>query len=161
MKELKKQETRIHWWIALKSLSPDSSLIVFSNLNECLVRPLNISNTSLEVVCVTEYSRVLSCNETIEELHLVSSPLGPNGIELLSNALCTNTVLKGMWLTDDDTIKDQDIAHISNMLSANTILKDLRLNCPNITEFGEQQLSEVLTNNETLTTLYINGHRLC
>ena len=48
IKELKKQETKIHWWIALKSLSPDSSLIVFSNLNECLVRRLNIWNTSLD-----------------------------------------------------------------------------------------------------------------
>ena len=161
MMELKRQDTGIHWWIALKSLSPDSSLVVFSNLNECLVRRLNIWNTSLEIDCVTELSHVLSCNETIEELHLVSSPLGSNGIELLSNALCTNILLKGLWLTDDDTIEDKDNAHISNMLSANTTLKDLRLNCPNITEFGEQQLSEVLTSNETLTTLYINGHRLC
>ena len=39
-----------------------------------------------------------------------------------------------------------------------TTLNDLRLYRLNVTDFGRQQLSDILTKNKTLTMMVINGH---
>ena len=158
MSQLKRQQqTGGQLWITLNKSSPDSLLTVLSNINECLVWRLDICDSPLYSHCVCELSHVLTHNRTIEELYLFSSPLSPNYLKMLTNALSTNITLKTLWLEDDNNITDEDIPHICHVLSVNTTLMGLYLNlCINITEFGEQQITKVLDINKTLTQLFIN-----
>ena len=162
MSKLKSQELAGKYWkIILKSSSPSSALIIFNNINKCLVRELDIKNTCFDIHCIYELSNVLSCNKTMEELWVHSSPLPPNSVGIITNALSTNTMLKTLRLIGDDSITDKDIPYFCQMLAINTTLKEMHLYfCDNITEFGEQQLLKALEHNNTLVTLYINGKYL-
>lgn len=76
---------------------------------------------------------------------LRNSSLSPNDLEMIANALSTNTALKSLWLEDDSTITDKEIPHICHIISANTTIEELYLNnCPKITKTGRQQISKVL-----------------
>ena len=162
MSKLKSQELPGKYWkIILKSSSPSSALIIFNNINECLVRELDIENTCFDIHCIYELSNVLSCNKTIEELWVHSSPFPPNSIGIITNALSTNRMLKTLRLIGDDSITDKEVPYFCQMLAINTTLKEMHLSfCDNITEFGEQQFLKVLEHNNTLATLYINGNYL-
>ena len=158
MSQLKK--SRIYWKIVLKSSSPESLLLVFSNIDECPVKALHIENTPLNSRCVTKLSGVLTENKKMEELRLYSSPLSPNTLHMITNALSINTKLKSLWLLNDYNITDNDLPHICYIISINRKLRRLSLDCPNITEFGVQQISKVSDKNSTLTYLYVNGNKL-
>ena len=158
MSQLKR--SRIHWKIIIKSSSPESVLLVFSNIDECPVKALHIENTPLNSCCVTKLSDILTENEKMEELRLSYSPLSPNTLQMITNALSINTTLKSLWLLNDDNITDNDLPHICYIISINRKLRRLSLDCPNITEFGVQQISKILDKNNTLTYLYVNGNKL-
>ena len=146
-----------YWKIYFKTSSPHIILAALSNLDDILVRGLDIRDTSLDSCCVSELSHLLTYNKTMEYLRLHSSPLPPNSLEVIANALSTNTTLKSLGFWHDLNITDEDIHHISNLLSGNKKLEELRFySCSNITELGSQQLSEVLKENKTMLTLYIN-----
>lgn len=154
------KETNEFWRIILESSTPESSLKVFSSINESLVRGLDILHTTLDNCCVSELSRMLTSDKTMNVLYLMSSPLPPNSLEMLSKALSSNKTIKTFLLSGDDNITDEDIPHVCKMLGINTTLEQLYLDCSNITNFGEQQISEALVQNSTLITLYINGSYL-
>ena len=154
------KRSNIHWKIVLKSSSPESLLLVFSNIGECPVKTLHIENTPLNSRCVTKLSSVITENKKMEELRFYSSPLSPNTLQMITNALSINTTLKSLWISNDDNITDNDIPHISYIISINRKLRRLSLDCPNITEFGVQQISKVSDKNSTLTYLYVNGNKL-
>ena len=154
------KETNEFWRIILESATPESSLNVFSNINESLVRGLYILHTPLDNCCVSEMSRMLTSDKTMNVLYLMSSPLPPNSLEMLSKALSSNKTIKTFLLSGDDNITDEDIPHVCKMLGVNSTLEQLYLDCSNITNFGEQQISEVLEQNNTLIILYINGNYL-
>ena len=86
----------------------------------------------------------------------VSSLAG--GIKQVSDSLFNNKTLEELWLFNVTDITDEDITHLSTMLSSNTTLKVLYLfNC-NITNNGVRYICEGLTKNQTLTTLNIGGN---
>lgn len=61
----------------------------------------------------------------------------------------------------DHTITDDDIALICDHILDDTMLKDPHLYCHStVTDFGRQQLYEILTKNKTPTMMVINGHCL-
>ena len=161
MTELKGQQ-KTRWMITLKSTSPNSSLIVLSDINNCLVRGLDVFDSHLDSRCVSELSQMLKHNKTIEVLRLFQSPLTSGSMELISNAVSMNTTLKSLWLLGDDSITDDDISYINCMVSMNTTMEELRVYSDNITQVTSndvrQELSQVLTKNKTLTKLSINGH---
>ena len=158
MYELKgQQQARKQWWIRCNSSSSKSLLILFNNINECLVKSLKIYDTPLDSCCVTEISTVLSYNKTIQELTVISSPIPPNGLEMITNAISCNTALKSLELWGDCTVTDKDIPHIIDMISINRTLQELHFVSNNITDIGIQQFSRALTKNKTLKTLFING----
>ena len=151
-----------YWKIILKSSSPSSALIIFNNINKCLVRELDIKNTCFDIHSIYELSNVLSCNKTIKELWVHFSPFPPNSIGIITNPLSTNTMLKTLMLIGNDSITDKEVPYFCQLLAINTTLKGMYLSfCDNITEFGEQQLLNALKHNSTLVTLYINGNYLC
>ena len=118
------------------------------------MRRLDIWNTSLDSKCVSILSEILKTNKTIKILCLVSSSL-TGGIKQVSDSLFNNKTLEKLWLSDVTDITDEDITHLSTMLSSNTTLKELELiNC-NITDNGVRYICEGLTKNQTLTMLRI------
>ena len=157
MTQLKrKQETK--WRITLWSSCPECLLIVFSNINECMVRRLDIENSALDIHCVSKLSNVLTHNKTMEALRLNSSPLPPNTLQYLTSAVSTNSLLETLVFSDDDNITDKDIPYICQMLTINKSLKILSFRCSNVTKY--RKLSRELNKNKTLSSFYINGHYL-
>ena len=151
------QETRKHWEITIELSSSDILLIVLNNIDKCLVRELNIVDTPLNSHCVSILSHVLTYYETIETLRLYSSPIPHNSLQMITDAMSSNTTLKTLMMSGDDTITDKDMPHLCKMLTVNTTLKQLEFNnCHNITEFGRHHLSEILNHNKTLSNLVIN-----
>ena len=121
------------------------------------MRTLYIWDTSLDSKCVSILSEILKTNETIKRIVLWSSSL-TGGIEQISDSLFNNKTLKEFVLYDITDITDEDMTHLSTMLSSNTTLKELELiNC-NITDNGVRYICEELSKNETLTTLNIGDN---
>ena len=80
------------------------------------------------------------------------------GIKQVSDSLFNNKTLEELWLWNVTGITDEDITHLSTMLSSNTTLKELELSYCNITDNGVRYICEGLTKNQTLTTLDIGGN---
>ena len=156
-----KRRQHTTWYIELKSLSPQSLLTVLTDINECQVRRLVIYNTHFDINCVSQLSQVLTYNKTMEYLSLYSSPLLPNTYHLLTRALTGNKIIKRLYLYDDTNITNNDIPHLSHLIINNNTLQELDLTlCPKITEFGKQQLQNVVVKNNSLKSLYVNDNYL-
>ena len=156
-KLIKEQQTEKEWSIHLNSSSPESTAVIINNLNKCTVRRLDIYYTSLDSKCVLILSEILKTNKTIKKLRLYSSSLA-GGIKQVSDSLFNNKTLEQLWLSDVTSITDEDITHLSIMLSSNTTLKELYLTYCNITDNGVQYICEGLTKNQTMTILNINNN---
>ena len=162
-KEVIRQLKRLQhttWSIELYSLSPQSLLTILTDINECQVRRLSIRYTRFDSNCVSQLSLVLTYNQTMEVLYLISSPLVPDTYHLLTTAVVGNKIIKRLYLWDDNNITDKDIPHLSNLIINNKTLQRLSLtDCPKITKFGKQQLQNVCVNNNSLR-VYFNWERL-
>ena len=121
------------------------------------MRSLYIRYTSLDSKCVSILSEILKTNKTIKILQLLSSSL-TGGIKQVSDSLFNNKTLEQLVLSNVTDITDEDITHLSTMLSSNTTLKELRLYNCNITDNGVRYICEGLTKNQTLTMLNIGGN---
>ena len=156
-KLIKEQQTGKEWSISLSSSSLESTAVIINNLNKCTVWSLYIEYTSLDSKCVSILSEILKTNKTIKRLRLYSSSL-TGGIKQVSDSLFNNKTLEQLWLYNVTDITDEDITHLSTMLSSNTTLKVLYLYNCNITDNGVRYICEGLTKNQTLTTLNIGGN---
>ena len=153
---IKEQQTKgIRWRINLRSLSPESALVIISNLSKCAVRALDIHSSPLDSICMSTLSAELqTTNKTMIVLALRYSLL-TGGIKQISDALFTNTTLKVLVL-NNVTITDEDTSNLSNLLSINKTLNKLELRSCNITDNGVRYICEGLTKNQTLTWLSIS-----
>ena len=143
------------WRINLRSSSPESALVIISNLSRCAVRTLDIHSTPLDNICISTLSAELqTTNKTMINLFLRYSSL-TGGIKQISDALFTNTTLKTLSLINV-TITDEDTSNLSSMLSINKTLDKLYLTNCNITDNGVRYICEGLTKNQTLTVLSIS-----
>lgn len=152
------QETEKEWNIFLTKSSPESTLVIISNLNEYIVKTLDIRNCLLSNACMSTLSEVFVKNETIKRLYIYSSQLD-GGIKQFCNALLTNTSLERlvMWSV---TLTDEDITHLSDVLASNKTLTGLTLSNCNITDNGIESVIKGLSQNQTLTFLNIGGNPL-
>ena len=107
--------------------------------------------------CVSILSEILKTNKTIKILWLQFSSF-TGGIKQVSDSLFNNKTLEQLLLYDVTDITDEDITHLSTMLSSNTTLKDLQLPYSNITDNGVRYICEGLTKNQTLIMLNIGGN---
>ena len=119
------------------------------------MKRLDIVDISLDSKCVSILSEILKTNKTIKKLQLYSSSL-TGGIKQVSDSLFNNKTLEELWLSYVTNITDEDITHLSTMLSSNTTLKELELSDCNITDNGVRYICEGLTRNQTLTELNIS-----
>ena len=162
-KEVIRQLKRLQhttWSIVLNRLSPQSLLRILTDINGCQVRRLNIRNTHFHSNCVSQLSQVLTYNQTMEVLSLISSPLVPDTYHLLTTAVAGNKIIKRLYLWHDNNITDKDIPHFSNLIINNKTLEVLDLTgCPKITKFAKQQLQNVCVNNDSLS-VYFDGEIL-
>ena len=152
------QVTEKEWNIFLTESSPESTLVIIRNLNEYIVRTLDIRNCLLNSTCMSTLSEVFGKNETIKRLYIYSSQLD-GGIKQFCNALLTNTSLERlvMWSVP---LTDEDITDLSDVLASNKTLTALTLcNC-NITDNSIESLIKGLSQNQTLTFLNIGGNPL-
>ena len=156
-KLIKEQQTGRDWSIDLYSSSLESTAVIISNLNKCIVWSLDIVHTSLDSKCVLILSEILKTNKTIKTLRLQSSSL-TGGIKQVSDSLFNNKKLETLVLSYVTGITDEDMTHLSTMLASNTTLKELRLSNCNITNNGVRYICEGLTKNQTLTKLNISGN---
>ena len=157
-KLIKEQQTGKEWSIDLFSSSPESTAVIINNLNKCTVWRLNISDTSLDSKCVSILSEILKTNKTIKTLVLDFSSL-TGGIKQVSDSLFNNKTLEQLVLSHVTDITDEDITHLSTMLSSNITLKVLELSNCNITDNGVRYICEGLTKNQTLTSFNIGSNR--
>ena len=154
-KLITEQQTKgSRWSINLRSSSPESALVIISNLSKCAVMRLDIHSTPLDSICISTLSAELqTTNKTMIDLILRYSSL-TGGIKQISDALFTNTTLKLLSLVNV-TITDEDTSNLSTMLSINKTLDRLELYNCNITDNGVRNIHEGLTKNQTLTLLDI------
>ena len=133
---IEEQETkRSRWRINLRSSSPESALVIISNVSKCAVGALDIHSTPLDSICMSTLSAELqTTNKTMINLYLHYSLL-TGGIKQISDALFTNTTLVSLLLINV-IITDEDTSHLSNILSINNTLKTLELTNCNITDNG-------------------------
>ena len=142
------------WDINLRSSSPESALVIISNLSKCAVMTLDIHSTPLDNICISTLSAELqTTNKTMIGLILRYSSL-TGGIKQISDALFTNTTLEVLSLINV-TITDEDTSNLSTMLSINKTLDRLELSNCNITDNSVRNMHEGLTKNQTLTLLDI------
>ena len=139
------------WSISLRSLSPESMLVIMNNISKCTVTRLYITKTQLDSECSSKLLEVLSSNMGLETLQISLFSL-TGGIKQISDVLINNITLKELLLFDI-RLTDEDIIHLSNMISINKTLTELILNKCNITDNGVQYICEGLTKNRTLTEL--------
>ena len=153
---IKEQQTKgSRWGIYLRSSSPESALVIISNLSKCAVMTLDIHSTSLDNICISTLSAELqTTNKTMTGLVFCYSSL-TGGIKQISDALFTNTTLKLLSLINV-TITDEDTSNLSTMLSINKTLDKLELYNCNITDNGVRYICEGLAKNQTLTVLNIS-----
>ena len=156
-----KEEQQMEWSIWVYKSSPESLLVVISNLNECPVKGLILNDTPLDSNCITVLSGTLARNKKLKTLELHSSSL-TGSIKQITEALSTNDTLEtfGMWnvklaITDNDEDED-DASHLSYMLHTNNVLKGLHLHNSNINDKCVQQISEGIIEKQTLTRLDIS-----
>ena len=154
-KLIEEQQTKgSRWRINLRSSSPESTLVIISNLSKCAVWTLDIHSTPLDNISMSTLSAELqTTNKTMIGLVFRYSSL-TGGIKQISDALFTNTTLELLSLINV-TITDEDTSNLSTMLSINKTLDKLELcNC-NITDNGVRYICEGLAKNQTLTWLNI------
>ena len=156
-----KEEQQTEWNIWVYKASPESSLVIVSNLNECPVKGLILIDTPLDNNCITALSGGLGRNKKLKTLELRSSSLA-GSIKQITNALSTNDTLEtfGMWnvklaITDNNEDED-DSSCLSYLLRTNNVLKELHLHNSNINDKCVQQISEGIIEKQTLTRLDIS-----
>ena len=154
---MKEQQTGKEWRIRLFSSSPENAAIIINNLNMCTVSRLDIEKTSLDSMCVSRLSEILTTNKTIKQLELNSCSFR-GGIKQISDVLFTNTTLEELILAEV-IVTDEDITHLSKMLCSNKTLKVLEVSFCNITDNNVRCICDGLSKNQTLTELNIGGNR--
>ena len=151
---IKEQKTGKEWGITLWESSPESTAVIINNLNKCTVWRLYIDNTPFDSKCVSILSEILKTNKTIKRLVFESSSL-TGGIKQVSDSLFNNKTLEELVLSNVTGITDEDMTHLSTMLSSNTTLIELSFPYSNITDNGVRYICEGLAKNQTLTMLNI------
>ena len=140
-----------HYRIDLHSSSPESTLLLLSQIHQTKIRELLILDTSLDeqhMYCITQ----CLLNNQLKRLFLWNTKLTSNLLSSLAAAVSINTSLERveLWRVE---ITEDDVGRISKLLTVNKTLQRLDLNYCGISDSGIQSLSSSLLHNNTLTEL--------
>ena len=143
--------------IYLHSSSPESTVLLLSQIHQSSIRKLWIAHTSLDeqhIYCITQ----CLLNNQLKELCLNNTKLTSNLLSSLTAAVSINTSLERLELAYEEIIED-DVGRISKLLTANETLQKLHLiNC-GISDSEIQSLSSSLLHNDTLTELNLRRNQ--
>ena len=147
------QHDRIH----LYSSSPESTILLLSQIHQTKIRELKIVNTSLDeqhMYCITQ----CLLNNQLKTLHLYNTKLTSNLLSSLTAAVSINTSLEKLQLWSEEITED-DVSRISKLLTVNKTLQWLDLYNCGISDSGIQSLSSSLLHNDTLTELNLRRNQ--
>ena len=139
-----------HDYIYLHYSSPESTVLLLSQMHQTKIRELEIDNTSLDeqhMYCITQ----CLLNNQLKELYLINTKLTSNLLSSLTAAVSINTSLERLVLAYLDITED-DVGRISKLLTVKTLQRLDLINC-GISDSGIQSLSSSLLHNDTLTEL--------
>ena len=140
-----------HDYIHLYSSSPESTVLLLSQIHQTKIRKLLIYNTSLDeqhMYCITQ----CLLNNQLKELYFWNTKLTSNLLSSLTAAVSINTSLEILQLVSVEITED-DVGRISKLLTVNKTLQRLDLRNCGISDSGIQSLSSSLLHNNTLTEL--------
>ena len=143
--------------IQLYSSSPESTLVLLSQIYQTKIRKLVIADTSLDeqhMYCITQ----CLLNNQLKRLCLYKTKLTSNLLSSLTAAVSINTSLEILELAYVDITED-DVGCISKLLTANKTLQSLDLYNCGISDSVVQSLSSSLLHNNTLTELDIRRNQ--
>ena len=147
-----------HDRIYLRYSSPESTVLLLSQIHQTKIRELVIANTSLDeqhMYCITQ----CLLNNQLKRLYLYNTKLTSNLLSSLTAAVSINTSLERLELAYVEITED-DVSRISKLLTVNKTLQKLYLiNCC-ISDSGVQSLSSSLLHNDTLTVLDLRHNQL-
>ena len=138
-------------FIRLNSSSPESTVLLLSQIHQTKIRELLIDSTSLDeqhMYCITQ----CLLNNQLKRLDLWNTKLTSNLLSSLTAAVSINTSLERLQLWDEEITED-DVGRISKLLTVNKTLQRLELRNCGISDSGIQSLSSSLLHNDTLTEL--------
>ena len=139
-----------HDRIYLRYSSPESTVLLLSQIHQTKIKELFIADTSLDeqhMYCITQ----CLLNNQLKRLWLFNTKLTSNLLSSLTAAVSINTSLEILQLWDEEITED-DSGCISKLLTVNKTLQRLDLNC-GISDSVVQSLSSSLLHNNTLTEL--------
>ena len=146
-----------HDRISLYSSSPESTVLLLSQIQQTKIRELLIFNTSLDeqhMYCITQ----CLLNNQLKRLWLWDTKLTSNLLSSLTAAVSINTSLEELQLWREEITED-DVGRISKLLTVNKTLQRLDLiNC-GISDSVVQSLSSSLLHNNTLTELNLSHNQ--
>ena len=134
--------------ISLYYSSPESTVLLLSQIHQTKIRELEIYNTSLDeqhMYCITQ----CLLNNQLKRLCLFNTKLTSNLLSSLTAAVSINTSLEILELWDEE----HDVGRISKLLTVNKTLQSLVLYNCGISDSVVQSLSSSLLHNNTLTEL--------
>ena len=141
-------------YIRLLSSSPESTVLLLSQIHQTKIRELLIADTSLDeqhMYCITQ----CLLNNQLKRLYLWDTKLTSNLLSSLTAAVSINTSLERLELESEEITED-DVGRISKLLTVNKTL--YLINC-GISDSGVQSLSSSLLHNDTLTELYLRWNQ--
>ena len=140
-----------HDYIRLYTSSPESTVLLLSQIHHTKIRELLIADTSLDeqhMYCITQ----CLLNNQLKGLDLFNTKLTSNLLSSLTAAVSINTSLERLELESEEITED-DVGRISKSLTVNKTLQSLALiNC-GISDSVVVSLSSSLLHNNTLTEL--------
>ena len=145
-----------HDTLRLFKSSPDSTLVLLSQLSLTGIRKLCIQHSLLneDIICCISQCLI---NNQLEYLWFDSIHITSNELTVLTDAIKVNTSLKELCIVNQHVTKG-DIDHIGEVLIVNETLASLELRCLDITDDEVKSLSNSLLHNSTLTELHLHSN---
>ena len=140
-----------HDRISLYSSSPESTVLLLSQIQQTKIRELQIADTSLDEQHMYYITQCL-LNNQLKRLDLWNTKLTSNLLSSLTAAVSINTSLERLQLENEEITED-DVGRISKLLTVNKTLQRLDLYYCGISDSVVQSLSNSLLHNNTLTEL--------
>ena len=145
-----------HDRIYLRYSSPESTVLLLSQIHQTKIRELEIYNTSLDeqhMYCITQ----CLLNNQLKRLYLYNTKLTSNLLSSLTAAVSINTSLERLELAREEITED-DVGCISKLTVNKTLQRLYLYNC-GICDSGIQSLSSSLLHNDTLTELDLRDNQ--
>ncbi len=120
---------------------------------------LSLQNNQITSYGLSILANGLEKNQSLQSLYLSQNFVKDLGVECLTKILVKRYSNLTFLSLNYNRITDRGAQYLANMLKSNDILTDLWLSYNEIGNAGVQSLADVLlSKNETLTQLYLNGN---